>query len=573
MAENNKEPEKFKEFDKESSATGNNIDESPTSKEKSDESQNNTIERDLKENPISEEKSDDSQNQVSENDIEEGSKDGTEGSIEIDKENKNQIKTESNSQTLIPIVANVSETTQKKLDKAFLKEHRKAKKEIVKEIKKKETSEKLDKNIRKILHDQFHGILDEEKVMYTIVFFIGACIISLFSLFGNAQTWPLTATEATTLIFFIGFLILMILAMIPSVKKYMFGPIKEWRLKLLIMGISFGIAAVLTYLFMDATGSTFPIYFLRHSVLLPVIFIIVFIGWNVIQIHFIKEGLEQVSMNTELKYFEKAKDQRKKIYYSRVFLILGLVSPFILHIITSVIFNIEFKAIGDTTIYNTFLAWAILMGLLYFATDYWQLNLYRKSIENQTPNIFSSMFYTLLQIIFWFRSFGFINSFRSATKTGSDIFIIVGNVFLLAFTSIMVLRGLAERVKKSRLLSEDSMPFLVYAFTILYVAGQVAMILNGLQTRDQVNIMNNALTLITSVVYYFWYSNYILQRKGYVQRNLLTLPEVSAMVDDLMATIIQENSGINIDLNELKIRVMSKHKFKYTIGEPKKDKN
>lgn len=558
MAENNKEPENSDEKNTESESPEKIIEEKPETEEKQIEAQNNAkndTEKETEEIPASEDVKVEPQT------------DAVESGVDDIEENPAE-----KSQTLIPIVSNVSETTQKKLDKSFLKEHRKAKKEVVKEIKKKETSEKLDKNIRKILHDQFHGILDEEKVIYTIVFFLGAIIISLFSLFGNTQTWPLTATEATTTIFFLGFLILMILAMIPLFKKHMFGPIKEWRKKLIIMGISFGIAAVLTYLFMDATGSTFPIYFLRHSVLLPVIFIIVFIGWNVIQIHFIKEGLEQVSMNTELKYFQKAKNQTKRVYYSKIFLVIALATPFILHIITSAIFNIEFKDVGDPAVYNTFLAWAILMGILLFTTDYWQLSLYRKSMENQTPNIFSSMFFILLQIIFWFRSFGFINSFRSATKTGSDIFIIIGNVFLLAFTSIMVLRGLAERVKKSRLLSEDSMPFLVYAFTILYVAGQVAMILNGLQTRDQVNIMNNALTLVASLVYYFWYSNYILQRKGYVQRNLLTLPEVSAMVDDLMTTIVQENPGVKSDLNELKIRVMNKHKFKYTIGEPEKDK-
>lgn len=457
--------------------------------------------------------------------------------------------------------------------KAEKKRREKLEKDREKERKKAEWEQKF----RQILHDQFHGILDEDKVIYTVIFFVGAIVVSMFSLFGSGETWPLTATEIVTMILFLGFLFLMLFAMIPSVKEYMFGSMKEWWRKIIISLIAFGVSAIINaILFISLQPDRVPIVFLSHETLFPTIFILIFIGWNVIQIHFIKDGLKDVSENIQEKLVSAESDLAKKRTLAVVFMVLGQAIPILIHIFTVWGFWGDFTTYetpgnptpAELTNLNTFIAWSVIMLIVILITNYWQIRLYKRSAENDTPNVFSNMLYILLWIIFWFRSFGFINAFLSSTSSGSDIFLIIGNVFLLAFTSIMVLRGLAERVKKTQFISEDAVPFLVYALTTMYVAGQVIMIIWGFGTRDQVNMLNNALILITSLIYYFWYSEYILQRKGYIPRDILTVEEANKAFDEFGNAVLERHPEDRHFVKDLTKQIMKKYrirKIEYTL--------
>jgi hypothetical protein len=99
------------------------------------------------------------------NNLEKNDKDSNNSeSNELKKEESVKTLPESDATTeqLKPIIEPMSDTTKQKLEKAFLKRDEKAKKQEVKDVKKKETTEKVGRDIKKILHDQFHGILDEE---------------------------------------------------------------------------------------------------------------------------------------------------------------------------------------------------------------------------------------------------------------------------------------------------------------------------------------------------------------------------------------------------------------------------
>ncbi|MHA1339920.1 MAG: hypothetical protein ACTSRZ_07225 [Promethearchaeota archaeon] len=461
-----------------------------------------------------------------------------------------------------PIFTEFSEKTKKRLEKERIKIEKKFEKKKKKEEKKKELNEKYGKKVRNLLHEQFFGILDEERIHYTVFFFIGAIIIAIFSLFPNSGTWPITATEFVTLMFFIGFLVLMLFASLKSTSIYMFGPAKEWKYKILFMAIALAIGGILSSLFLIYTdASKMPVVFLQHDKLLPTLFIVVFIGWNVIQIHFIREGFETIAEKAEMKLIDNKLEEKKRLY-ARIFLALGLIFPFIIHFFTAWGFYVAFSDFADPSnptqaelsALNIYWLWVVVSIILIIAMGFWQIQLYRKSIQNNRPNVFSNVFYMLLWILLWFRSFGFINSFLSTTKIASDIFIILGNVFLLSFTSILVLRGIAEKIKKGQVLYEASAPFLVYALTILYVAGQVALILEGFGTRDQVNMLNNSLVLIASFAYYFWYSNYVLQRKGFIAKRMLTKEEVANLLSEfssiLSKKLIQQKDVIDYELKQ-----------------------
>jgi hypothetical protein len=330
----------------------------------------------------------------------------------------------------------------------------------------------------------------------------------------------------------------------------------EFKKKAIICLISFGLGSILPIVY----GNTqFAISWLGFSELLPIIFVVVFIGWNLIQIHFVKGSFQEISMQVENKLIVQKEDQKRKNTYIILFLVMGLLTPLILHTLTVIGFWSDFESIRatDEAAFNTFIGWMILMFVIIIATDYWQIRLYVKSKKNETPNVFSNMFYILISILLWFRSFGFINTFRSSTAQtiGSEIFLGIGNVFLLGLTSIMVLRGLAERVKKSGIFNEDSIPFLVYALTIMYVTGQVVMIQGGFDNKQSLDMFNNSLLLITGLLYYLWYSNYILQREGWIGKSYMTLDEVKSVVfefaNDLKEEIPAQKNVIDKQLSIL----------------------
>jgi hypothetical protein len=443
-------------------------------------------------------------------------------------------------------------------------EEEELKRKQLKEQKAKVTKEKVTSTIRKVLHDQFHGILDENKVFYTVIFFIGAIVVALMAIGGiTANLGPL---EVAALLFTFGFLILMVLAMIPPTRKLMFEE-QEWKKKAIFCLIAFGIGLVITIIYLGAGSQTGVLNFLKPDVLLPAIFVVVFIGWNLIQIHFIKDGLENVAVSVEKKVLSKGKEDERRQAMSRVFLIVSVLVPFFLVLVTFIGFFGDFA--GDDATYLW--AWLIVMiGIIAF-TFYGQIRLYQKSQTFERPNIFSHMFFILMWVYFWFRSFGFISALRSEIVSGLDqgwfsqLLLVTGDIFLLAFTSIMVLKGLAARVKKSGSLNEDAVPFFVYAFTVMYVAGQVVMILNvdTFGSRNVVNMFINILILITSLVYYMYYSKYVLQKMGYIPRTILTLDEAKMMMLEYADALKKDIHGQESYIDAILIKTLNKYKIPY----------
>jgi hypothetical protein len=320
--------------------------------------------------------------------------------------------------------------------------------------------------------------------------------------------------------------------------------------------------------------SEIPINWLSFSELLPGIFVIIFLGWNLIQIHFIKTSFHDLSMKVEKALITDQSNEAIKRTLSTIFLIIGFTIPLLLHSLTIVGFVPSFTTfsgptptVEEQTALNIFIAWIIFMYIIIIALGIWQIRIFNKSMINRKPNVFSNMLYIMIWVILWFRSFGFINTFRIvAGQTGSDIFLAIGNVLLLVLTSFMVLRGLAERVKKTDLFSEDSIPFLVYALTIMYVAGQTIMIQGEFGDKNSLDMFNNTILLVSGIIYYLWYSNYILQREGYIQRTLLTKLEVKSIIDELEEKIIKEVPDQSEKVEKQVEEILLKYELKSNIN-------
>ncbi len=396
----------------------------------------------------------------------------------------------------------------------------------------------------------FHRIFEPSHIFYTITFFIVVVIISLLSFIASPIIGNVLLFIAST--FSLTFIILTIFGIIPNMKSFLFSPDKKFdRRKILSLTIAFIISTVITALYYIFTSlPEFPIQFLRWDYVLPYLFVGIYFGWNVIQIFFIKTGFEQYSVKVDNWVLKDKEDFKQNQFLSSIFLILALAVPVLIQIGTYLGFIDYFEAdpgnLFDPLLW--FNGWNIAMFVIIAIISWRLITIYFKSNRNRTPNVFSSIFYILIWIIIWYRSFSFINSFRSVAQAGGiDFFRILMDILLMIFTTIMVLKGLGSKVNRFRILNEDNLAFILFAFTILYIEGQIVMItgagalIGSYTDRYQISMLNNFLILVVTISFYWWYSEYTLERKGLILRKAFKPEEVIVVVKDFKEYLI--NSG------------------------------
>jgi hypothetical protein len=416
----------------------------------------------------------------------------------------------------------------------------------------------------------FHKIFEPSHIFYTITFFIGVIIISLLGFSANLIIGNVLLFIAST--FSLTFIFLTIFGVVPNMKSFLFSPDKKFdRKKIFSLIIAFGISTVIIAVYFIFTSLTeFPIQFLRWDYILPYFFIGIYFGWNVIQIYFIRAGFEQYSIKVDNWVLKDKEDFKQNQFLSSIFLILALAVPVLIQLGTYFGFLDYFEANpGDP--FDPLLwfnGWNIVMIVIIVIISWRLITIYIKSQRNQTPNVFSSIFYILIWIIIWYRSFSFINSFRSVAQAGGiDFFRILMDILLMIFTSIMVLKGLGTKVTRFRILNENNLAFVLFAFIILYIEGQIVMItgagaLTGSYTdRNQISMLNNFLILIVTISFYWWYSEYTLERKGLILRKAFKPEEVIVVVRDFKQYLI--NSGA-LDSNRI-----SDREFQYFLQQKK----
>jgi len=396
----------------------------------------------------------------------------------------------------------------------------------------------------------FHKIFDPSHIFYTIIFFIVVIIISSLSFIANPIIGNVLLFIAST--FSLTFIFLTIFGIIPKMKSFIFSPEKKFdRRKILSLIIAFAISTVIIALYFILTSlPEFPIQFLRWDYVLPYLFVGIYFGWNVIQIFFIRVGFEQYSVKVDNWVLKDKEDFKQNQFLSSIFLILALAVPVLIQIGTYFGFINYFEADPDN-LFDPLLwfnGWNIAMFVVIAIISWRLITIYIKSQKNKTPNVFSSIFFILIWIIIWYRSFSFINSFRSVAEAGGiDFFRILMDIFLMIFTTIMVLKGLGSKVTTSKILNENNLAFILFAFTILYIEGQIVMItgagvLVGSYTdRYQISMLNNFLILVVTISFYWWYSEYTLQRKNLILRKTFKPEEVIVVVRDFKEYLI--NSG------------------------------
>ncbi|MFO8020436.1 MAG: hypothetical protein R6U96_17575 [Promethearchaeia archaeon] len=399
-----------------------------------------------------------------------------------------------------------------------------------------ETENKYIAKLKEIIDKNFHKIFSDSHFLYTIIFFLSALIISLISLLDIANIGNIVLFLATTIA--LTFLFLMVFSRIPQLEDYFFSTENRFdRNKFYIFLLCLVPSIVIMILYFTLGGSAdLPVEFLGWDLLLPPILIIIYFGWNIIQILFIKTGFEEISLKVNNKAMPSDIDSQKQNTVMIIFLVIALIVPVIMQVgslwgLWDLFAPENGNDPGEP--FYWFMAWNVGMFIIIAVTSYWLTNLTIKSKRNETPNIFSSIFYILIWILIWYRSFNFIRHLSGEIETGAtDIFSAVGDVLLLVFTAIMVLRSLGSKIGTSKFISENNLPFLLYAFTLFYIEGQVILLTGAGQltgvfsNTSQISMVTNFLVLVVTLIFYLWYSRYILERRNLIMRSHYTRAEV-----------------------------------------------
>ncbi len=408
--------------------------------------------------------------------------------------------------------------------------------------------------VQELLDKYFYRIFNESHLLYTIIFFISAILIALISLIPN---WgDLILFLATTIS--LAFIFLMFFGLIPKLNDFLFSTDKRFdRNKIFGFLIAFGISFVIILVYFLLGHSTqSSIQFLGWDLILPTIFIIIYFGWNIIQIFFLKVGFEDLSIKINNKVLTKFELSERKEYIAIAFLILGLAAPILMQIGTFYGFWSYFAPVNQGDPLDNlylYIGWNVVVFIIIGITSWRLINLHLRSKKNETPNVFSSMFYIFIWLIIWYRVFSFTNALRGATQpTGTDVIMAILDVLLMVATAILVLKGLGDKVYTSRIFNVNNMPFFLFAFTFLYIEGQIIMITGGgslpgfFTDRNQVNLISNFLMLIITVFFFIWYSEYVLERKGLIMRKRYNQEEVILIVSDFKK-YLEDNEALDIN--------------------------
>ena len=400
-------------------------------------------------------------------------------------------------------------------------------------------SAKLDK--------YFHKIFNPSHIAYTIFFFIEVLVLIVIFFLGSTILGDIGLFLAT--MFSLSFIIMMFLGTYSKLETYLFSKSLDQHKTLIFVGsLGFSFIIVGMY-FLFGYSPQIPIQFLGWDYILPGFYIIVYFGWNMAQIFFLKTSFESISDKANSKILPNRESKRNKTF-SVMFLILVVILPILTQLGTYFAFIPFFEPQNPSDSIEPLLwfnGWNIAMYLVILLISYRLIFLFYKSMKNDTFNIFSSVFYILIWLIIWYRSFSFINSFRSVTDLGIDAFRAFIDILLMILTAILVIRSLGNRTFKFKIFNPNNLAFFLFAFTLIYIEGQFVMItgagsISGTYTNlIQVNLANNLIVLLITIVFYWFYSKYALEKKGLIVKKLFKQEEVIQLVSDFKSYLI--NSG------------------------------
>ena len=392
------------------------------------------------------------------------------------------------------------------------------------------------------LDNYFHKIFNNSHFLYTIIFIVSSFIIAVLSFIPSPEVGNGILFLATTLS--LAFIFLMFEGLLPQLEGYFFSTEKKFDLRKIlgfVMNYFIAFVLILPY-FLLGSSKQVTVQFLAWDVVLPIIFLVVYFGWSLIQIFYLRIWFDDVSIKVDDKINDRYGTSKTRGLINLFFLILALVTPILLLLATFFGFLSDFTPppADPQEPFIWYVGINIIILLIICITSWRIITLYYRSRKISSTNSYSSMFYILIWVIIWYRIFSFLNALRGAVQasTEGEIFARLVDILLMIITAFLVLRSLGDKVYDSLLFKANNMPFFLFAFTILYIEGQIIMVtgagsLTGVfADRNQINLINNFLIILVAVLFYWWYAEHSLERKGFIIKKRFYPEDVALVVTD-----------------------------------------
>jgi hypothetical protein len=217
------------------------------------------------------------------------------------------------------------------------------------------------------------------------------------------------------------------------------------------------------------------------------------------------------------------------------------------------------------------LIWTMAVFVLLIVTTSKQINLAKQSKVNNTRNIFSGIFYMIFWIFLYFKLFSLITTYIDikyveVVTTAEPAFIYqvfdwIFGVFLMLITVLNLVRTFGLKVKekagkgKSSKITEFNLVLLMFIFVSSYWGGQWSLIAST--SKSNLNIATGLIVIAVYIGFYYWYSSWILERRGFIRKNSYTtietrqmMIELSQLYKDRLLKTIENQEIITSSLNE-----------------------
>ncbi len=511
-----------------------------------------------------------SENEEVDEEAEEEAEDEAEEEVEEEAEEEDEVEGSGDESTIDEPESQWESSLDEKLSEKELKklEKKKFKEKI------KEKQQELNKKTSEIIEGQFLKVFDKRVRLYTIVFIIGAVLIGIF----------------TTIQFNEG----------ESGKNFLGKEGITNFNQFLIITISFimiiGFALCFLWWSLVDIGVGEELQYFQYQKLFGLLLAIVFFGWNIIQIVYVKDTIEKASIGSEARFQIKKelKSNESKNRTATILNIIYIIIPFVFQIIFIwlfiyldtpeayegweqvpafaqrftpdnfywgdwlvanpigadeskfvVFFSEYFTSVwwANPALQGIFI-WVIIVFGITIATTQNQVKLYLKSKSNQTINVYSGVFYLVFWFLLWIKLFLIINTYITiALSTGEtevqvewyyQIFDWITSILLMVITILNLVRGFGKKIKsvQSTKITKYNLVIILFIFVTSYWGGQWSLIASGTSQ----GALNLGVSVIVSFVYlgfYFWYSKWIMERRGFIRKSTYTTPETKAMLVEL----------------------------------------
>ncbi|MHA1681313.1 MAG: hypothetical protein ACTSUE_09910 [Promethearchaeota archaeon] len=403
--------------------------------------------------------------------------------------------------------------------------------------------------LRVMVNKNFSNILSKEHWVYTLIFFVSVLVLSLFSLIESSLA------VLTVVIFISTTLIIMfaILFVMSNMKSFESRILKcEMRTKLgwlgLVSLISFGIFIVL-YLVSLPLGAGF-----RLEAVLPIVYSVVFVGWNFIQIFFIRKGLEGVSSRMEGRFIKESMnvDDKKKV--SRPMVVLSMIGPIAgqAGLVTILFVNpnntidtLQSSAIGVLILG----LWMIGMFLVLIIAMFNIRATHNLTIKHGTPSVFAPVLHALFWFYIIYRSYAFIVAMNKSLAGIGEMTVsdrLVDSIFIVV-SLFLLFKGLGSKLKRTSFFTKHTLPFMAYLLSMIVVMGRISLILGipvggALVPLSQsiIAAVNNLMMMSVAIIFYFIYFKNKLEDLHYLEKDTYSVREVNEILGDFLGVLKDE---------------------------------